>query len=72
MALHGMPNSIRVDQGPRFVSKALDLWAYSIGIILDFSRPSKPTGNSFAETFNGKVPAECVDQNWYLSLTEAG
>lgn len=25
----GYPNAIRVDQGPEFVSKALDLWAYA-------------------------------------------
>lgn len=70
-AMHGVPELIRVDQGPEFVSKDLDLWAYSHGVILDFSRPGKPTDNSFAETFNGKVRAECVDQNWFLSLADA-
>jgi putative transposase len=70
-AEHGMPRTIRVDQGPEFISKDLDLWAYMNGVVLDFSRPGKPTDNSFVEAFNGKVRAECVDQNWFLSLADA-
>lgn len=40
----GYPGAIRVDQGSEFVSRDLDLWAYSQGVTLDFSRPgSRPT-----------------------------
>jgi len=70
-AIHGMPKSIRVDNGPEFISKDLDLWAWSNGVTLDFSRPGKPTDNAFVESFNGKVRAECIDQNWFLSLDDA-
>lgn len=59
-AEHGMPKSIRVDQGPEFISRDLDLWAYMNGVVLDFSRPGKPTDNAFVEAFNGKVRAECI------------
>ena len=52
-AEYGKPKSIRVDQGPEFVRKALDLWAYLNGVTLDFSRPGKPTDNAFIESFNG-------------------
>lgn len=34
------PQSIRVDNGPEFISKALDRWAYENGVTLDFSRLS--------------------------------
>ncbi len=68
---HGFPRSIRVDQGPEFISKDLDLWAWMNGVILDFSRLGKPTDNAFAEAFNGKVRAECIDQNWFLSVEDA-
>ena len=68
---HGVPKTIRVDNGPEFISRALDLWAYTRGVALDFSRPGKPTDNSFVEAFNGKVRAECIDQNWFLSLADA-
>jgi putative transposase len=70
-AEYGMPKSIRVDNGPEFISRNLDLWAYMNNVTLDFSRPGKPTDNSFVEAFNGKVRAECIDQNWFLSLTDA-
>ena len=70
-AVYGLPKSIRVDQGPEFISKDLDLWAWSKGVTLDFSRPGKPTDNAFVESFNGKVRAECIDQNWFLSLDDA-
>lgn len=41
-AAFGYPKTIRVDNGPEFVSKELDLWAYLKGVTLDFSRPGKP------------------------------
>ena len=34
--------TIRVDNGPEFISKALDRWAYENGVTLDISRPGKP------------------------------
>ena len=37
--IRGAPRTIRVDNGPEFVSKALDRWAYENGVTLDFSRP---------------------------------
>jgi putative transposase len=70
-AIYGTPKTIRVDNGPEFVSKDLDLWAWMNGVTLDFSRPGKPTDNAFVESFNGKVRAECIDQNWFLSLDDA-
>jgi transposase InsO family protein len=65
------PRTIRVDNGPEFVSRDLDLWAYQRGVTLDFSRPGKPTDNAFAESFNGKVRAECLNTAWFLSLDDA-
>uniref|UniRef100_UPI0035B4C2C7 integrase core domain-containing protein n=1 Tax=Aquabacterium sp. TaxID=1872578 RepID=UPI0035B4C2C7 len=41
------------------------------GVRLDFSRPGKPTDNSFVETFNGTLRDECLNLNWFASLTEA-
>ena len=67
----GFPKSIRVDQGSEFISRDLDLWAYHNGVILDFSRPGKPTDNAFIESFNGKFRAECFNAHWFLSLEDA-
>ena len=50
-AQRGKPQSIRVDNGPEFISRSLDLWAYFNGVKLDFSRPGRPTDNAFIESF---------------------
>ena len=68
---YGRSKRVRVDQGPEFISKDLDLWAYQHDVVLDFSRPGKPTDNAFAESFNGRVRAECLNANWFLSLADA-
>jgi putative transposase len=67
----GYPQAIRVDQGSEFISRDLDLWAYQKGVILDFSRPGKPTDNAFIESFNGKLRAECLNTHCFMSLDDA-
>lgn len=66
-----LPKTIRVDNGPEFTSKVLDQWAYLNGVELDFSRPGKPTDNAFIEAFNARLRAECLNENWFLSLEDA-
>lgn len=51
----GMSKSIQVDNGPEFISKCLELWAYWNKVELAFSRPGKPPDNAFIESFNGKL-----------------
>ena len=67
----GYPTTIRVDQGSEFVSRDVDIWAYARGVTLDFSRPGKPTDNAFAEAFNSRVRAECMNAHWFLTLADA-
>ena len=67
----GCPGRIRVDNGSQFTSKELDLWAYANGVILDFSRPGKPTDNAFIEAFNSRFRLECLNQHWFLDLQDA-
>ena len=64
---HGLPTVIRVDNGPEFRSKALDLWAYQNQVKLDFIEPGKPTQNGQIESFNGRFRAECLNQEWFYS-----
>ncbi len=65
------PAKIRVDNGPEFISRALDQWAYMNKVTLDFSRPGKPTDNAFVESFNGRLRDECLNTHWFLSLDDA-
>ena len=67
---------IRVDNGPEFVSKVLGRWACERGVVLDFSRPGKPTDNCFVESFNGRfcdgsTHASNPDTHWFLSVEDA-
>ena len=68
--VRGYPSTITVDNGPEFISKALDLWAYQNGVSLDFIRPGKPTENGFIESFNGKLRDECLNVNLFVSLAD--
>lgn len=65
------PARIQVDNGSEFISKALDKWAYQNDVILDFSRPGKPTDNAFIESFNGSFRDECLNAHWFMSLEDA-
>ena len=47
VSVYGRPKRIRVDNGPEFISKELDLWAWVHGVELDFSRRGKPTDKRF-------------------------
>ncbi|MBB6262300.1 putative transposase, partial [Paenochrobactrum gallinarii] len=67
----GYPKAIRVDNGSEFISKDLELWVYMNAVILDFSRPGKPTDNAYIESFNGKFRAECLNQHWFMTLDDA-
>lgn len=70
-AEHGKPETIRVDNGPEFISKDVDLWAYWNKVQLDFSRPGKPTDNAFIEAFNARLRQECLNEHWFMSLDDA-
>ena len=71
VAKYGCPRTIRVDQGSQFTARETDLWAYGKGVTLDFSRPGKPTDNSFIESFKARFRAECLNQHWFLDLDDA-
>ncbi|WP_441301336.1 integrase core domain-containing protein [Burkholderia sp. S-53] len=65
------PNLIQVDNGPEFVSKALDAWAHEHGVKLQFIRPGKPVENAHIESFNGRLREECLNQHAFVSLDDA-
>lgn len=67
----GLPQRIYCDNGTEFVSAAMDLWAYTNGVILDFSRRGKPTDNAAIESFNGRFREECLNVHWFQSMEDA-
>ena len=70
-AVRGLPQLIVMDNGPEFTGKALDAWAYQVGVKLHFIRPGKPVENAYVESFNGKLRNECLNQHWFVDLDDA-
>jgi len=67
----GFPMIIIIDNGPEFISNALDLWAYKTGVKLHFITRGQPVENAYIETFNGKFRNECLNIHWFLNLDYA-
>lgn len=67
----GIPQSITVDNGTEFCSRALDAWAYEHGVKIDFIRPGKPVDNGFIESFNGRLRDECLNTHLFWSIEDA-
>jgi putative transposase len=65
------PRYLFADNGSEFSGRLLDLWAYHHQVQIDFSRPGKPTDNSFVETFNGSLRDECLNVHWFETMEDA-
>ncbi len=70
-SVHDLPENIVVDNGPEFISNAMDEWAYNREVTLHFIRPGKPVDNAFMESFNARLREECLNLNWFRSIEHA-
>lgn len=66
----GLPKMIRVDNGPEFISHALDEWCRKRHITLAYIQPGKPMQNGFIERCNGSVRRELLNAHVFYSLKE--
>ena len=67
----GLPRQIRSDNGPEFVSRAVDQWAYEQGLQWHTIQPGRPMENGYVESFNGRFRDECLNENWFTDLADA-
>lgn len=65
------PQSITVDNGTEFASRAMDVWAYQNRVHLDFIRPGRPVENGYIESFNGRLRDECLNVEVFFTLADA-
>lgn len=66
----GLPDMIRVDNGPEFISHKLDCWCRDHQITLAFIQPGEPTQNAYVERFNGTIRNELLNAYIFTSLAE--
>ena len=71
MLWRGIPEHIRSDNGPEFVSKELRKWLASVGTGTLYIEPGSPWENGYCESFNGKLRDECLNGEIFYSLKEA-
>ena len=66
----GRPGSIRVDNGPEYVSDSLRQWAAEHAIVLQYIQPGKPQQNAYVERYNRTVRHEWLDQYMFATIRE--
>jgi len=67
----GLPLNLRVDNGPEYVSGALQTWAQNRGIGIRYIQPGKPQQNAYVERYNRTVRSEWLGQCIFNSIREA-
>lgn len=67
----GLPERIRVDNGPEYISKDLEAYCDNRGVKLDFIEPGNPQQNAYIERFNRTFREDVLDANWLMSLSHA-
>lgn len=67
----GRPLNLRVDNGPEYVSAALQTWASRRGIGISYIQPGKPQQNAYVERYNRTVRTEWLGQYIFNSIEEA-
>lgn len=66
----GLPQIIRVDNGPEFISHRLDMWCKEHKISLAFIQPGKPMQNGFVERCNGNIRKELLNAYVFNNLND--
>lgn len=68
--MRSRPQTIRVDNGPEFISDKLEQWCNDRDIDLQFIQPGKPSQNGFVERNNGSLRKEVLDAYLFYTLRE--
>lgn len=66
----GLPDMLRVDNGPEFIGEAFVQWCSDNGVFIDYIEPGKPNQNAFIERFNRSYRTEVLDTWLFRSLEE--
>ena len=71
VAERGKPAMIVSDNGTELTGNAMLKWAEENGVEWHYIAPGKPQQNGFAESFNGRLRDECLNEHVFSSLAQA-
>jgi putative transposase len=65
-----LPNILRVDNGPEFLSGEFVIWAESGGMMIQYTQPGEPNQNAYIEHFNRTYRNELLDLYLFRGMDE--
>jgi putative transposase len=71
IARRGKPQVVVSDNGTELTSTAILRWSQEHGVAWHYIAPGKPMQNGFAESFNGRLRDECLNETLFVSLSHA-
>lgn len=69
-AERGLPDVLRVDNGPEFLSHEFRGWCQENGILIRYIQPGKPNQNAYIERFNRTYRNEVLNLYLFRSLDQ--
>ena len=65
-----LPQVLRTDNGPEFLSEPFTSWAKQAGMVIQYIQPGKPNQNAYIERFNRTYREELLDLHLFTSLDD--
>ena len=66
----GLPDVLRTDNGPEFLSGDFVAWAESVGVFIQYIQPGEPNQNAYIERFNRTYREEVLNLYLFRNLAE--
>lgn len=66
----GLPDVLRVDNGPEFLAQDFAEWAKEQGMLIDYIEPGEPNQNAYIERFNRTYRDEVLELYLFASLEQ--
>lgn len=66
----GLPDMLRVDNGPELLSGVFVEWMKAHGVLINYIEPGKPNQNAYIERFNRTYRTEVLDLYLFQNLDE--
>jgi len=66
----GLPDVLRVDNGPEFLSGDSVSWAESVGMLIQYIQTGEPNQNTYIERFNRTYRDEVLSLYLFRNLAE--